>query len=72
MSIEPKEKVQKKYMFYVSKTNSQQKQSNNIVLSNPKLSSSSSVSASTRKTTPATVEKCKSEIVKDAVAEWQQ
>ena len=55
MSIEPKEKVQKKYMFYVSKTNSQQKQSNSIVLSNPKLSSSSSVSASTRKTTLVTL-----------------
>ena len=54
MSIEPKEKVQKKYMFYVSKTNSQQKQSNSIVLSNPKLSSSS-VSASTRKTTLVTL-----------------
>ena len=30
----------------------------------------SSVSVSSRKTTPATVEKWKSELVKDAVAEW--
>lgn len=34
-----------------------QKQSNNVVLSNPKQSSSSSISASSQKTTPATVEK---------------
>ena len=47
-----------------------QKQSNYIVLSNPKQLSLSSVSASSPKTIPATVEKWKSELVKDTVAEW--
>ena len=39
-----------------------QKQSNSIVLSNPKQVSSTSVSASNQRTTPATVEKRKSEV----------
>ena len=71
ISVMPlRQKVQKNiYSMFLKQTVSQ-KQSNNIVLSNPKQFSLSSVSASNQKTIPATVEKSKSELVTDAVAKW--
>ena len=50
------------YILCFKKQTVSQKQSNKIVLSNPKQSSSSSVSASSPKTTSATVKKWKSEL----------
>ena len=65
----PRKKVQKSiYSMFQKQTVSQKP--NNIVLSKPKQSPSSSVSASSWKTTPTTIEKWKLELVKDAVDKW--
>lgn len=47
-----------------------QKQSNDVVILNPKQLSLSSVFTSSQKTTPEKVEKWKSELVNHAVAKW--
>ena len=66
----PRKKVQKSIYSMFQKQTVSRKQSNNIVLSNPKQSPSSSVSASSWKTTPTTIEKWNVELVKDAVDKW--
>ena len=66
----PRKKVQKSIYSMFQKQTVSQKRSNNIVLSNPKQLSWSSVSAFSRKTIPVIVERWKSELVQDAVAEW--
>ena len=58
----PRKKVKKSIYSMFQKQTVSGKQSNNIVLSNPKQSSSSSVSASIPKTTPVTVKKWKLEL----------
>ena len=71
ISVEPpRKKVQASIYSMFQKQTVSQKQSNNIVLSNLKQSSLSSVSTTSWKTTPAIVEKWKEEQAKHAVAEW--